>query len=361
MQVVRVIAKLEPGGAQLGVLRLTQSLRERGIETRVLAGEATLHGARLFREAGIELDVWGRARGLQYACSNEFAAWLRPRLAGADLVHAHMFGGWWAASEAVARDVPLVASEHNEIRWPDAPREREMSRALERVDVFVGHGPASKAQALRLGLSPGRLRDGSSAIEAPVARPRPGLPSSRLVFAGRLHPEKGPDLLIEALGSMHAAPPTYLLGAGPLTAALRRRVGELGLARTVHFVGWQSPIGPWFAGAAACVVPSRHEAWSQTAVTAMGYGVPVIGAAVEGLPLTLAEGRGVLVAPEDPAALARAIAAAVDGSLDVDCAAARRYAAGFSADLVADRYAELYAELASSHELAERGRLSAAA
>jgi glycosyltransferase involved in cell wall biosynthesis len=361
MQVARVIAKLEPGGAQLGALRLTHSLREGGIATRVLAGEATLHGARLFRDAGVELEVWGRAGGLQYACSDGFATWLRPRLADADLVHAHMFGGWWAASEAIADGVPLIASEHNEIRWPDEARELEMARALGRVDVFFGHGPATKAQVLRLGLPPERLRDGRSAIESPTARPRPEMPSPRLVFAGRLHPEKGPDLLIEALGSMRRPPPTCVLGAGPLAAELRRRVDELGIESTVRFVGWQAPIGPWLAGATACVVPSRHEAWSQTAVTAMAYGVPVIGTAVEGLPLTLAEGRGVVVPPEDPAELARATGRAVDGSLDVDLDGARRYAAGFSAERVCDIYARVYTELCEASRAAERRALSAAA
>jgi glycosyltransferase involved in cell wall biosynthesis len=361
MRVARVIARLEPGGAQLGALRLTHALSERGVDTRVLAGEATVHGAKLFREAGVELEVWGRARGLQYACSEGFADWLRPRLAEADLVHAHMFGGWWAASGAVADGVPLAASEHNEIRWPDAPREREMAHALRRVDVFFAHGPATKAHVLRRGLPAAQLRDGRSAIEPPTARPRHGVPNPRLVFAGRLHHEKGPDLLIEALGLMRRPPPTYLLGAGPLVPELRRRVDGLGLGRVVHFTGWQSPIGPWLAGATGCVVPSRHEAWSQTAVTAMAYGVPVIGAAVEGLPLTLAERRGVLVPPDDPQALAQALDAAVDGAIEVDLVGARRYAAGFSVERVAARYAGVYAELCSGPGAPEHGRLSAAA
>ena len=354
MVVARVIARLEPGGAQLGALRLIHALRERGIASRVLAGEATLHGATLFRQAGVELEVWGRGAGLQYECSADFAAWLWPRLASADLVHAHMFGGWWAASEAVADGVPLVASEHNEIRWPGRPREREMASALCRVDAFFGHGPATVAEALRLGLPPGRLRDASSAIEAPTARARPGLPSTRVVFAGRLHHEKGPDLLIEALGSMRCPPPTYVLGTGALAGELRRRADELGVGSVVRFTGWQSPVGPWLAGASACVVPSRHEAWSQTAVTAMAYGVPVVGTAVEGLPRTLGERRGLQVAPEDPAALADAITRAVDGPIDVDLDGARRYAAAFSAARVGAHYAGIYAELCAGRSMSER-------
>ena len=64
MLVARVIARLEPGGAQLGALRLVQALRQRGIGCQLLAGEATLHGVRLFRQAGVEVDVWGRGAGL---------------------------------------------------------------------------------------------------------------------------------------------------------------------------------------------------------------------------------------------------------------------------------------------------------
>lgn len=361
MLVTRVIARLEPGGAQLGALRLIQVLRKHGIASRVLAGEATMHGARLFRQAGVAVEVWGRGAGLQYECSEGFASWLRPRLADADLVHAHMFGGWWAASEAVASDVPLIASEHNELCWPSTPREREMARALRRVDLFFGHGPATGAEALRLGLPESRLREGRSAIEAPTAVPSPELPSPRLIFAGRLHREKGPDLLIEALGWMRHPPQTFVLGTGGLVGELRRRVEELGLGSVVHFAGWQSPVGPWLAGASACVVPSRQEAWSQTAVTAMAYGVPVIGCAVEGLPLTLAERRGVLSAPDDPQGLAHAIGRVLERRATTDLEGARRYAAGFTAPWIGAQYADIYEHLLSGRRTSGRRRVSVAA
>jgi glycosyltransferase involved in cell wall biosynthesis len=356
--IARVIGRLEPGGAQLGALRLSLALRAHGFESRVFAGEATLHGARLFRAAGIELEVWGRESGLQYSPSAAFADWLRPRLADADLVHAHMFGAWWAASQAVAPGVPLAASEHNSIRWPAEPRDAEMCTALRRVDAFFAHGPASRAEVVAHGLSPARLADARSAIEPPARDPLAGLPSPRLVYAGRLHAEKGPDLLIEALALVHRPPPTIMLGTGPLNGALRERAAALGLAERIDFAGWQSPVGPWLRGATACVVPSRHEAWSQTAVTAMANGVPVIGSAVEGLPDTLAEGRGALVPPEDPQALATAIERALAGELGVDLDAARRYAAAFDAPRVAGAYAKAYRGLLAAREAGAR-RLAA--
>src|SRR3954462_6336949 len=132
MRLTRVIAKLEPGGAQLGVLRITAALRRHGITTRVVAGYATREGRRLFAAAGVAPEVWpdGDA-GLQYEPRSKFARWLAPRLEDADLVHAHMFGAWWAAAHAVGPGVPLVASEHNALRWPADPRGAQMQSALE--------------------------------------------------------------------------------------------------------------------------------------------------------------------------------------------------------------------------------------
>ena len=90
VSVVRVIACLEPGGAQLSALRLTIALGARGIEHRLFAGEVTDAG--LTRAFGVEIERYDG--GLQWEPSAEFAAWLEPNLRGADLVHAHMFGGW---------------------------------------------------------------------------------------------------------------------------------------------------------------------------------------------------------------------------------------------------------------------------
>jgi glycosyltransferase involved in cell wall biosynthesis len=345
-RVVRVIAKLEPGGAQLAALRLTRELEVRQrVACRVLAGEASPEGIEVARSAGMPVEVWGGAHGMQYACDPRFVSWLAPRLAGADLVHAHMFGAWWAAAQAAPVGVPLVASEHNALQWPGRPRDAELRSALQRVDRFLAHGPATRETALRAGLAAERISAGISAIPDDGAAAVVPLPRPRLVFAGRLHEEKGPDLLLEALALMPSPPRTYVLGSGPMEAELMDLACRRGLERTVRFCGWRPRIAPWLAGASACVVPSRYEAWSQTAVQAMALGVPVVGAAVEGLPLTLSEGRGVLIPPEDPAALAEALRAVLAGRRSTDLDAARAYAARFRPRPVAARYAALYREL----------------
>ena len=218
-----------------------------------------------------------------------------------------MFGAWWAAARAAPAATPLVASEHNQYLWPGRPRSAEMRDALRRVDVFFAHGPGARATVIAHGLPPERVREGVSPVMGTEARPAPGLPRPRIVFAGRLDPDKGPDILVEALWLLRDPPPTVILGDGGMRAALQRRVRELGLTERVTFYGWVADPGPYIAGATVLAIPSRDEAFSQTAIIGLAHGVPVIGTEVDGFPTTLGGGRGILVAPDDPQALAAAL------------------------------------------------------
>jgi len=194
-------------------------------------------------------------------------------------------------------------------------------------------------------MPPDRIIPGRSAISFHTA-PRPGLVSPRVTFTGRLREDKGPDLLIEALAAMREPPLTYLVGEGPMGRAVRRLIDHLGLAERVRMTGWSYQPGRYVAGAAVHVVPSREEAWSQSAVTALALGVPVVATAVDGLPVTLAEQRGLLVEPT-PDAIAAGIQRVLDGRADIDVAGGRRYADGFRPERIAVDYASVYHELLS--------------
>jgi glycosyltransferase involved in cell wall biosynthesis len=348
MRVARVIAVLEPGGAQLGALRLSLALRAHGIDSRWLAGHATREGLALFRACAVDVEVLGGGPALQYARRRGFAERLAAALRDEHMVHAHMFGAWWAAARAVPDGMPLAASEHNALQWPGRAPAHALRAALARVDVFFAHGPAACNEILAAGLPPERMREGISPIAGSGGLPLRRLPSPRIVFAGRLHPEKGPDLLLDARARLAQPVPAFLLGAGAMEPELRCRAACLGIEQRVHFEGWRDDPASWIAGASVCVVPSRFDAWSQTAALAMSLGVPVVGTAVEGLPDVLGDGRGVLVAPEDPAALADAIEGVLSGRLSTDLRAARRYARGFTPQAVAARYAAAYRDLCAT-------------
>jgi glycosyltransferase involved in cell wall biosynthesis len=345
LSVSRVLAKLEPGGAQLSVLRVMRALEPVGVSSRLLVGWASADGLDLAARMGVEVEVYGRGGDLQWRADPGFASWLAPRLAGVAVVHAHMFGAWWATARVVGDDTALVASEHNALTWPGGRPAADLRASLLRIDRFYAHGPGARRAILGAGLPPARMQPGVSPVADLDAAPLPGLPSPRIVFAGRLHLEKGPDVLLDALARLPGAPPALLLGSGAMREELEARISRLGLGERARLLGWQERPGRYIAGAAMLVVPSRDESWSQAAVLAMALGVPVIGTDVDGLPDTLAAARGLVVPPEDPDALATAIADVLAGRRQTDLRGARLYARRFSAERVAATYASGYRTL----------------
>ena len=177
---------------------------------------ATATGLEVAARYGLPADAY-RMRdrqmlaSLQWTPSPGFARWLRPRLGGADLVHAHMVGAWRAAARALPPDVPLVASEHNEMCWPgrghtpQAGPRPGASTCSSRMGRPAAHGPL-------VGLDDGRLRVGRLALDRLAAAPLPGLPSPRLAFTGRFRAGRAPEVLVAALALLAAPPPAYLPG-----------------------------------------------------------------------------------------------------------------------------------------------------
>jgi glycosyltransferase involved in cell wall biosynthesis len=357
VRICRVISVLEPGGAQLSLLRLARAQAALGVETRLLAGDATPQGVTLARHFGFEPDVLQMHDEIghsvrQWTPDPVFAGWLGERLESADLAHAHMFGAWWAAAQSARGVVPIIASEHNALTWPLGDHRRAAAAASAHIDRFFVHGPYLHDVVPDLGLDPATVLPGRSAISVNTT-PRPGLVSPRLTFTGRLREDKGPDLLLHALAAMHAPPTTYLVGDGPMRREVGRLVDQLGLRRIVRLTGWSHEPARYVAGAAVHVVPSREEAWSQSAVTALALGVPVVATAVDGLPVTLGERRGLLV-PPNPAALAAGIQSVLDGDADIDTAAGHRYAAAFEPAQMATDYFAVYQQVLSARPSAVR-------
>ena len=354
MWLARVIGVLEPGGAQLGALRLSRALRPHGIATRLIVGDATPAGLDLARAHRYPVEFFSDARGLATEPSPAFAEWLVDRLDEADLIHAHMFGAWWAAARAAPAATPLVASEHGAPRWGREAHDIDAGAAAPRLQRLFAHGPGARAWARRIGVDDARLGRGESPVAGLDALPQGVLPRPRITFAGRLCGDRGADVLIDALAELADPPATFVMGDGEQRPVLEQRAADLGLSEVVRFSGWQANPERFMAGATLHVVPARRAAWSQSAVLAMGLGVPVVATAVDALPEQLAGGRGILVEPDDPHALAVAIAAALAGRCAADTVAARAYAQAFTPERVAARYAAAYRSLAG------RGRRAAA-
>jgi glycosyltransferase involved in cell wall biosynthesis len=109
------------------------------------------------------------------------------------------------------------------------------------------------------------------------------------------------------------------------------------------------------AGADVLAAPSRNEGMGRALVEAMALGVPVVGAAVGGIPTVVGDGEaGRLIPPDDPAALATAlIELGRDDRLRARLAdAARDRAEAFSTAVAEAKLLELYATLVREKALA---------
>ena len=156
---------------------------------------------------------------------------------------------------------------------------------------------------------------------------------------GRLTRQKGQDVLLTAWPEVLAECPDAVLalvGDGDLMADLRSRE-----VPGVRFAGALDDVRGWLSAADVVVLPSRWEGLSLTVLEAFATGRSVVASAVPGLVEVMEPAAGALVAPEDPMALAGAIARRLrDRSLSgAEGAAAAAHALGFDARHTFERLA----------------------
>jgi glycosyltransferase involved in cell wall biosynthesis len=179
-----------------------------------------------------------------------------------------------------------------------------------------------------------------------VVRWRPGRGGGPLAWFGRIVPEKGAHLAIDA--AVLAGRPLVLAGPvsdrGYYDTEIRPRLARPGVDHVGHLT--HAALNRLVGEAAAVLVtPCWDEPYGLVVAEALACGTPVCAFARGALPELLHEDCGVLVEPGDVAGLARATAAAARLSRT----AAREHAvSSCSIDRMVDRYAELYESLAAA-------------
>ena len=132
-----------------------------------------------------------------------------------------------------------------------------------------------------------------------------------LLVAGRIEPQKGHSVLLDALPLVRRRFPNVravFAGQGSLLQQLQQQVTGLGLQGAVDFVGFQSNIEQWFSIADITVLPSFYEGLPLVAIESQAAGTPLVASAVDGTPeIVINEETGLTVAPGNSSALAEAI------------------------------------------------------
>ena len=119
-------------------------------------------------------------------------------------------------------------------------------------------------------------------------------PGPNLLAVGRLSPEKGYDLLLEAVATVRDRFPALrltLLGKGAEEQSLRHLAASLGLDGVVEFAGYQRRPYLYFPGATLFVMSSRHEGMPNALLEALAAGLPVVSTPASGGVVALLAGR----------------------------------------------------------------------
>ena len=275
-----------------------------------------------------------------------------------DLLHCHsrrgadMLGGL-AASFA---DVPAVVSrrvDNTEMRLLAALRYRPFRKIIAISNaisvVLQAHDvDASRIEVIRSAVDTERFQ---GARDCAAVRAEFGLPTEALLLgaAGQLIPRKGHRYLLQALAGLKQRYPNLRLaifGDGYLNNQLREQAASLGLDDTVQFVGFRDDLDEFMGCFDIFIHPALAEGLGVATLKAAAAGVPVIGFDAGGLPEAIQDGEtGILVPPEDVAALQDAIATLVDNPdlrQQMGVAGRKRMQTEFSIDTMVTRHIALY-------------------
>lgn len=366
------ITDLDVGGAEKALVEIVTRLDRTRWNPAVICLRTPGELVRPLEDADIPVTCLGSRTGATISTLVALRQRLRdfkPALLQTFLIHANLAGRLCAPFAGVKT---VVAG----IRVAD-PRSRlalgldRWTRWLVDCNVCVSQAVAEFSIA-ESGLRPDKvvvIRNGVNFEKIAHAAPRDltelGVPPNAtvLLFVGRLEPQKNPKLILRAVARLVADDQSdandaasaavdlhvVIAGIGPLRSELASLADTLKIGHRIHIVGTQSDVAGLMAASDALVLPSRWEGLPNVVLEAMAAGLPIVATDVDGTSELIENGQtGLLVPPDDDAALVQAIAAVLN---DPESASARAKSAKivsqewFTWDAVAAEYDALYRRL----------------
>jgi len=316
VRIAYIINSLEGGGAALPVPAVIRVMREAGAEVKLFAlSRRNGRAAAALEAAGIVYEVCDAGKSDHLRAS----LWLwrqlkayRPTLLWTSLTQATVIGQLLGAMMRV----PVVSWQHNAFLKPANRALLAVTRRLTRLWVADSESVAELTRT-RLGIDPARIIVWPlfhADPDAPVAKACGPDEIFRFGSLGRLHPNKGYDILVQALGRLAADAPelsqrfqVLIGGEGAEHDRLTALARDLGVTN-LTLAGYQSDPRQFLAGVHAYLQPSRAEGLCIAAHEAMQAGLPTVVSTVGEMQYSVEDRKtGLVVPPGDVEALAGAI------------------------------------------------------
>lgn len=331
MRILHLIAPSPFGGAERVVRDLAGELAGAGHETHVgaiLDEGATEHPFLADPPAGVRLHPIRVAHRAYRTEWKRVARLIKDVIP--DVVHTHGYRADVLSGAAAARvGAPVVSTAHGFTGGGVRNRLYEwlQVRAQARADAVIAVSEIMHGELRKRGIPAARIRTIVNARRLPEnildresARRELGVSDGafHVGWVGRMSPEKGPDVMVDAVTAVASDPPAErplrvtLVGEGRLRAGLEARIRAADLESTVRFTGALPDAVRYFRAFDVLALTSRTEGTPLVALEAAGLSIPLVATRVGGLPALLGSRGGLLVPSESPDAVADALRAVRD-------------------------------------------------
>ena len=314
-----VMTRFEPGGTERQMTELIRRLDQ---------NRFAVHVACFHREGGwlprvveraasvTEFPIHGFAKPATAWQLLAFARWCR-RMRFAVVQTCDLYANIFGLPGAALGGVPVRIGSRRELNPDKSLSQIRLQRLAYRyARKVVANSPAAQRILEREGLAPASIAVIPNGVDLAAFEARSPAPAiRRFIVVANLRPEKSHETLLAAVAALREECPDIeveIVGDGPRRREIETLASREGVASNVTFLGHREDVPSLLANADAFVLPSRSEAFPNSAIEAMAAGLPVIASAVGGLLDLIEHGRtGLLVPAGDSNALAAAMRSVV--------------------------------------------------
>lgn len=338
MNLLHVIPSIDAlrGGPSRALLDMVQALTQKNIHNTVVAAEG--NSKDFNQSTDSKLIVFPSLIGRRWGFSPALSKWISKNISNYDIVHIHSFFSYTTlrtANEANKQHIPYV------LRPAGALDEFSFQQKQFKKQLFFNFFGEQILKNAKMVHCTSRFEEAQILKKDPTAKTKiiplgtylEGNPRNEneknsaltLIYLGRFYPNKGLELLIQAVARLkNSGRELKLILAGKgdpsYEMKLKNLIQQEGVAGQILWVGFlgEAEKAVWFAKADVFVLPSDHENFGISAVEAMACGLPVIVSDQVGISEEIVSSKAGLIIERNESQLIAAIEHFINNPKDIE-------------------------------------------